>query len=46
MYGYYDGWSMMGWGGGAFGLLALITWLVWTGVGVLACVWLWKQIKK
>ena len=32
--------------GGAFGLLALITWLVWTGVGVLACVWLWKQIKK
>lgn len=41
----YYGWGQnMMWGG--WGSLALLTWLVWTLVGILAAVWLWKQITK
>jgi len=34
---------MMYWGGGGFGVLSELVWLV---VGVLLIVWLWRQIKK
>ena len=45
--GYYGyGGPMMGWGGDGIAVLAFITWLAWTGVGILACIWLWKQITK
>lgn len=45
------GWGpMMGaWGGvgaGLWGLLALLTWLVWLAVGILLVIWLWKRIKQ
>ena len=35
---------MMGsWGGG---LIGLVNELVWLGVGILAIMWLWNQVKK
>lgn len=40
-----NGGGMMG-SGGTFGVLALLTWIVWLGVGVLAIVWLLKNINK
>lgn len=43
MMGYSFG-PMWG-GGGVFGLLAALTWLVWLAVGVLLVVWLWKKVK-
>ncbi len=36
------GYGMMGFGGG----FMLITWAVWLIVGILAAIWLWKQINK
>ncbi len=36
------GYGMMGFGGG----FMLITWIVWLTVGILAAIWLWKQINK
>lgn len=38
------GQNMMGWDGSS--LFFTLTWLVWLTVGVLAAVWLWKQITK
>ena len=26
--------------------LVFITWLVWLGVGLLLCAWLWKKVTK
>ncbi|MEX0877711.1 MAG: hypothetical protein WDZ40_02485 [Candidatus Spechtbacterales bacterium] len=54
---YSDGGSfhMMDWhmgngvgmmGGGVFGFFALLTWLVWLVVGILAVVWLWQDINR
>lgn len=39
------GYNMMDW---AYGVswLATTTWVVWLAVGVLAAIWLWKQIQK
>lgn len=39
------GYDMMGWTSGG-SLLFTFTWLVWLTVGVLAAIWLWKQIQK
>lgn len=44
MMGYGNFGPMWG-GGGVFGLLFTLTWLVWLAVGVLLVVWLWKKIK-
>ena len=33
------------WWGGA-GWLFILTWVIWLVVGILAAIWLWKQIKK
>ena len=41
----YEMTNMMNWGYGG-SLLAGLTWVVWLVVGVLAIVWLWKQIQK
>ncbi len=38
--GYKNG--MMGFGG----VFMLMTWIVWLTVGILAAIWLWKQINK
>ena len=41
------GYGMMGsWGGGWAGLLGGLFFFVWLAVGILAAVWLWRQIKK
>ncbi len=37
--------GMMGYGGGA-GFFMVAGGLVWVGVGILACVWLWQNINK
>ncbi len=44
-YGHMMDWSggMMG---GTWGVLGLITWVVWLIVGILAVVWLFQQINK
>lgn len=42
-FGY--GYGMMGYGGGA-GTFMVAGGLVWTVVGILACVWLWQNINK
>ncbi len=34
--------GMMGFSGG----FMLVTWVVWLIVGILAAIWLWKQINK
>ncbi len=39
---YGDGYWMMGFGS----VFILITWVVWLTVGILASIWLWKQINK
>ena len=39
------GQSPMGWFGFASWLVTL-TWIVWLAVGILAAIWLWKQITK
>jgi hypothetical protein len=39
------GWGGM-MGGGSWGWLLGLTWLVWLAVGILLVVWLWKQIQK
>lgn len=47
--GYSDGYGMMGYGVGmmgGFGFFMVAGGLVWTIVGVLACVWLWQNINK
>lgn len=33
-------------GGGAWGTLAFLTWIVWLAVGVLLIIWLWQKISK
>lgn len=38
--------GMMGFGGSSFGLLGLLAWLVWTGVGVLLLVLLWQKVTR
>ena len=44
MMGY--GGPMMDWGGGSsFGIFAVLTWLIWTIVGVELVIFLWKKIK-
>ncbi len=46
---YGDGYGMMGYGSGmmgGFGFFVVAGGLVWTIVGVLACVWLWQNINK
>lgn len=43
--GRYDGYGMMGYGGG-MGTFMVAGGLVWTIVGILACVWLWQNINK
>ena len=43
MMGYYG--QFMGGCGGTFGVLGLLTWLVWVGVGVLLFIWLWQKIS-
>lgn len=46
---YGDGYGMMGYGGGmmgGFGFFMVAGGLVWTAVGILACVWLWQNINK
>lgn len=41
------GYGMMGYGSvGTIGFFAIVTWLVWTAVGILAAMWLWQQVKK
>ena len=52
----FSNWGMMNWGGDmmygggyGWGLGALgitITWFVWTVVGVLLIIWLWRKLKK
>ncbi len=37
-----DRYGMMGYGY----VFMLITWAVWLTVGILAAIWLWKQINK
>ncbi len=47
--GMMGGYNMMSWGGGFGGFWMLFAWLgslIWLTVGVLAVVWLWKQITK
>lgn len=37
---------MMGWnGGGWFGTLGFLTWIVWLAVGVLLVIWLWQKVN-
>lgn len=43
--GRYGGYGMMGYGGG-MGTFMVAGGLVWTAVGILACVWLWQNINK
>jgi len=38
--------GMMSGGFSSLGLLGLLTWLVWLGVGVLLFLWLWEQLHK
>lgn len=44
-FGGHSGYGMMGYGGGA-GFFMVAGGLVWVGVGILACVWLWQNINK
>jgi len=43
MYGKYG--SMMEWIGG-WGIGMFLTWLIWSVVGVMLIIWLWKKISK
>jgi len=38
--------GVMGGGLQLYGLLASFSQIVWLVFGILACVWLWKQIQK
>ncbi|MDP2641597.1 MAG: hypothetical protein Q8P39_03690 [Candidatus Yanofskybacteria bacterium] len=40
------GWGMMDGIGTFLAWLFTLTWIVWLAVGVLAVVWLWKQIRR
>lgn len=46
-YGGKYGYGMMGGGGyGGVGILSVMMWSVWLVVGILAAVWLWRNINK
>ncbi len=38
--------QMMEWGGGWFGSIFFLAWIVWLVVGILLAVWLWQKITK
>jgi len=44
--GPWDGMGYMMQGSGLWGTLYLLLIIIWGVVGVLAAVWLWKQINK
>jgi hypothetical protein len=45
MMGYQYSYGFGPMASGGFGLLCLITWLVWTVVGILLAIWLWQKIS-
>lgn len=46
IYGISSGYEMMGYGYGCAHFFMIMIGIVWTVVGILAGVWLWKNINK
>jgi len=46
MMNFGSGYGPMFGGGGGFGAIALVTWLVWIVVGIFLAILLWQKINK